>query len=89
MKGERLKFPIIVSQLEELRLDLEEWRPQLERRAGLGDWTFGDVRKIVRLHLKNSDFLLEQIKRDGIKPRKGEAKQLRDLERFFEEIKSI
>jgi hypothetical protein len=85
MKGERLKFPIIVSQLEEVKLNLGDWEPQLEQRKGVGAWTYGDVKKIVKFHLKEGYFLLEQAKRNGLKLKKAEVKQLKAFEDFFEE----
>jgi len=85
MRSERLKFPMIVSQLEEVKLDLGEWEPQLEQRKGVGAWTYGDVKRIVKLHLNEGCFLLEQVKRNGIKLKKAEVKRLKAFENFFEE----
>jgi len=88
MKGERLKFPIIVSQLEELGLDLGDWEPQLEQRKGVGDWTYRDVKRIVKSHLKEGYFLIEQVKRDGVKLKKNEVKQLKVFEDLFEKTEN-
>lgn len=87
MKGERLKFPQIASLLYEEQLDLEEWRPQVEQRIGLGIWTFWRIKKIAGGHLKEFSLLL--AKANGLKLNKDDESAYKKYIKFFLEMSVV
>ncbi len=87
MKGERLKYPLIASQLYELKLDIEDWMPQIVDRVGLGIWSFGKIKNIVKEHLERFDLWLAEI--NGLKLKKAERIEFADYRKFCDKTKDI